>query len=651
MKKLLLLLVLLAAGLWFALGGKAFLDNPMAALEAFAVRHADILPLERIGKNIFDNNCASCHDNPAMHAPSRVALGKFSKETLMIAMEFGKMQGMSAHLSKQERGLIAMYLAGTDTQSYDWVESAMCASQAGESGEVQEFVSNWGLGNHNQRFASSELAGIDRKNVDSLTLAWSFAFPKVADMRSQPVILGDTLYIGDKAKKLYALDRHTGCIRRHADFVTGVRSSITLAKLSSGRDLLIFADSLATVFAVDPLTFDIVWQKPAKLFDTSVITGTISYADDQLYVPISSYEVAAAGSSDYVCCTSHGGVIALNANDGAELWQWHATASATLQGHNSEGGELYGPSGASVWNTPAIDKARGRLYFGTGENLSHPATNTSDAIIALELETGKLAWAFQATEGDVWNAACLNNGANCPVDPGGDFDFGASVILTTDARGNDILLAGQKSGELFALNPDPATSKGEVLWRNRISDGTTNGGIHWGMAVSGQRLLAPVSDPERTRQGYTPKPGLYALDVTTGERLWQQPVQRNCQLADEDRPLIGLQAMRAQKKQTLEEQYACSFYYGLSSAATATPDLVFAGGLDGAMRIYDVASGELLWRRETAVPFEAGNGVAGHGGAIDVAGQVVADGWLYVLSGYSMFGQLPGNMLLAYKVD
>lgn len=651
MKKLLLLLVLLAAGLWFALGGKAFLDNPMAALEAFAVRHADILPLERIGKNIFDNNCASCHDNPAMHAPSRVALGKFSKETLMIAMEFGKMQSMSAHLSKQERGLIAMYLAGTDTQSYDWVESAMCASQAGESGEVQEFVSNWGLGNHNQRFASSELAGIDRKNVDSLTLAWSFAFPKVADMRSQPVILGDTLYIGDKAKKLYALDRHTGCIRRHADFVTGVRSSITLAKLSSGRDLLIFADSLATVFAVDPLTFDIVWQKPAKLFDTSVITGTISYADDQLYVPISSYEVAAAGSSDYVCCTSHGGVIALNANDGAELWQWHATASATLQGHNSEGGELYGPSGASVWNTPAIDKARGRLYFGTGENLSHPATNTSDAIIALELETGKLAWAFQATEGDVWNAACLNNGANCPVDPGGDFDFGASVILTTDARGNDILLAGQKSGELFALNPDPATSKGEVLWRNRISDGTTNGGIHWGMAVSGQRLLAPVSDPERTRQGYTPKPGLYALDVTTGERLWQQPVQRNCQLADEDRPLIGLQAMRAKKKQTLEEQYACSFYYGLSSAATATPDLVFAGGLDGAMRIYDVASGELLWRRETAVPFEAGNGVAGHGGAIDVAGQVVADGWLYVLSGYSMFGQLPGNMLLAYKVD
>jgi polyvinyl alcohol dehydrogenase (cytochrome) len=651
MKKLFLLVVLLAAGLWFTIGGKALLDNPMAALEAFAVRHADILPLERIGKNIFDNNCASCHDNPAMHAPSRVALGEFSKETLMIAMEFGKMQGMAAHLSKQERGLIAMYLAGTDTQSYDWVDSAMCMSPESESGEVQEFVSNWGLGNHNQRFVSSELAGIDRQNVGSLKLAWSFAFPKVADMRSQPVILGDTLYIGDKAKKLYALDRQTGCIRRHADFVTGVRSSITLAKLSSGRDLLVFADSLATVFAVDPQTFDIVWQKPAKLFDKSVITGTISYADDQLYVPISSYEVAAAGSSDYICCNSHGGVIALNANDGAELWQWHATEPATRQGSNSEGAERYGPSGASVWNTPAIDKARGRLYFGTGENLSHPATNTSDAIIALELDTGKLAWVFQATEGDVWNAACLNNGANCPVDPGGDFDFGASVILTTDARGNDILLAGQKSGELFALNPDPGTSKGEVLWRNRISDGTTNGGIHWGMAVSGQRLLAPVSDPERTRQGYTPQPGMYALDVTTGERLWQEPVQRNCELADEDRPLIGLQAMRSEKKQTLEEQYACSFYYGLSSAATATPDLVFAGGLDGAMRVYDVASGELLWRRETAVPFEAGNGVAGHGGAIDVAGQVVADGWLYVLSGYSMFGQLPGNMLLAYKVE
>jgi len=250
------------------------------------------------------------------------------------------------------------------------------------------------------------------------------------------------------------------------------------------------------------------------------------------------------------------------------LWQWESTEDATLQGLNADGLEQYGPSGAVVWTTPAIDTKRKRIYFGTGENLSLPATDTSDAIIALDLETGKLAWRFQAIEGDVWNASCLSGGANCPENAGGDFDFGASVIITQLPNGSDVLLAGQKSGEVFALNPDPAGSDGEVLWRNRVSLGTTNGGIHWGMAVSGQRVIVPVSDPERERDGYTPRPGLYALDIVSGEMLWEKPVQRACDFDPAKQPLIGLAAMRAAKTQTLEEQYQCSFYYGLSSAAT-----------------------------------------------------------------------------------
>ncbi len=649
MKKFLVVLALLFVGIWYGLGGMALVKDPKGTLEAFAVRHADILPLERIGSYLFDKNCASCHDNPAMHAPTREALAGFSKETVMIAMEFGKMQPMAAHLNKQQRGLIALYLAGTDTQSYQWLEAARCESPASE-GLATRFVTSFGLGNHNQRFVSAEHAGISRSNVGSLELAWSFAFPKVADMRSQPVIVGDTMYVGDKAKKLYALDRKTGCVLREADFPTGVRSSITLVELDDGRELLVFADSLATVYAVDPATLEVVWQVPVRLFDKSVVTGTISYGDNRLFVPISSYEVAVSGSPTHVCCTSHGGVVALDASSGEKQWQWHATENASLQGINSDGLEKYGPSGAVVWTTPAVDKKRGRIYFGTGENLSEPATDTSDSIIALDMRTGELAWKFQAIEGDVWNAACLVGGANCPENPGGDFDFGASVIITQMPDGSDVLLAGQKSGEVFALNPDTNNPDGEVFWRKRISLGTTNGGIHWGMAVSGQRLVVPVADPEREREGYTPRPGLYALDVASGEMLWENPVERACQFDEDKRPLIGLAAMRAGKKQTLEEQYQCSFYYGLSAASTVTPELAFTAGLDGRIRAYDIGSGDILWQTETAIPFNASNGIEGHGGAIDVAGQVLADGWLYVMSGYSMFGQLPGNMLLAYRV-
>jgi polyvinyl alcohol dehydrogenase (cytochrome) len=623
-------------------------ESPAKTLESLAIRHADKLPLEFLGERLFDKHCASCHDDPAMHAPTRAALAGFSKESILVAMEFGKMQPMAAHLRQQERFLIATYLAGGTAEAEDWIVRHRC--NAPDTGERRDYVTDWGFGTHNRRFVSDDHAGIDRANVATLELAWALAFPRVTDMRSQPAIIGDTLYFGDKVGNVYALDRHSGCVRAHTKVFGGVRSAMTVATLADGRRLLVFADSLATVFALEPDTLDVAWQQSARLFNTSVITGSISSHGNRLFVPISSYEVAAAGSPSHTCCTSHGGVIALDASTGEELWQWHATEDAVIQGRNAAGQDQFGPSGAAVWTSPTVDAARNRIYIGTGENLSHPATDTSDAIVALDMDSGAPVWRFQATAGDVWNAACLNGGANCPSNPGEDFDFGASVILAQRADGSDLLLAGQKSGEVFALDPDPGGAEGKVLWRKRLSQGTTNGGVHWGMALSGQRLVVPVADPERERDGYTPRPGLYALDVNSGELLWQQPVERGCDIADENKPLIGLENLRAAARPDPAAQYICSFYYGLSAAALATPELAFAAGLDGRLRAYDIATGDILWQAQTAIPIATVNGVEGHGGAIDVSGQVLADGWLYVQSGYSMFGQLPGNVLLAYRV-
>ena len=657
MRKILGLLGLLLLGVVLLIGGGLLLsDSPMKTLESLAIRHADKLPLAYLGEKLFDKHCSSCHDNPAMHAPSREALSGFSKETVMVALEFGKMQPMAAHLSKQERGLIAIYLAGS-APADDWIAEHSCNIPAADN--RKEYVTNWGFGNANRRFVPATAAGIDRDNVAGLELAWSLAFPKVTDMRSQPAIIGDTMYFGDKTGKVYAIDRKSGCIRRHTEVLSGIRSAITVATLGSGKKLLVFADSMASIYALDPDTLKTIWQQAARIYETSVITGSISFHNDRLFVPVSSYEVAVSGSPSHVCCKSHGGVIALDATSGAQLWQWHGTADATLQGQNRDGGDLYGPSGVSVWSTPAVDPKRNRIYIGTGENLSHPVTDTSDAIVALDMDSGALAWRFQALAGDAWNAACLNGGANCPQNPGGDFDFGASVIMAELPDGRELLLAGQKSGDVYALKPDPTGSEGEVVWHRRVSNAgigpdlaqsTTNGGVHWGMALSGERVLVAAADPERVRPDYIPKPGLHALNLASGEVLWFQPVTRGCEIAEEDKPMIGLQNMRAGKKIELADQYRCSFYYGLSAAVLATPELVFSAGLDGRVRAFDIASGEILWQAETAKPFAADNGVTGHGGAVDVSGQVLADGWLYVQSGYSMFGQLPGNVLLAYRV-
>lgn len=647
MKKVAIILLLIVALLLIVMSERL----PVRAwitpkIESLAIRHADKLPLEYFGKRLFEKNCADCHDNPAMKAPSREALTQMSKESIMIAMEFGKMQPMAARLSKNERGLIAHYLDSSASDQYGWLEDTRCPTSTGERDDIK--VGSWGMGQENRRYLSGEASGINRQNVATLELAWSLAVPKVADMRSQPAIVGDTLYLGDKAGMLYAIDRTTGCIHNSTKFISGIRSAITVVTLDAGKRLLVFADSLATVYAVDPRSLETAWQTRVAINPYSVISGSISYYKGKLFVPVSSYEVAVAGNPEHECCKSHGAVIALDANDGNALWQWDATADATLQSTNSDGRQLWGPSGAPVWSTATIDAARGLLYVGTGENLSHPATESSDAIVALDLESGALRWKFQALADDVWNAACLSGGSNCPDNPGPDFDFGASVILATLDSGKQVLLAGQKSGEVFALDPD---DEGALLWRKRIGQGSSNGGIHWGMALAGNRLFVPMADPERGTPGHSPRPGLYALNILDGEVIWSSPSQRTCQFDYAKTPLVGLESTRSGARQDLSEQYECSYYYGNSAAVLATDGIVFSARLDGLIRAHSSEDGAILWQAQTAIPFEGTNGLPGHGGAIDVAGQIAADGWLYVVSGYSMFGQLPGNMLLAYKVS
>ena len=645
MKKILFVITAVVVGLVIY---TATLDAPIKTLETFAIRHADKLPLAYFGEKLFDDSCASCHDNSAAHAPTREALSGFSRESILIAMGFGKMQPMAAHLTQREQFLIAIYLSGAGGDHGAWIADHRCDGTPKVSNT--RFVTNWGLGDNNRRYLGPKLTGIKRSNVDQLELAWALAFPKVTDMRSQPAIIGNTLYFGDKTGKLYAIDRQRGCVLRHTEVLSGIRSAITVITSNEGVESLVFADSLASIFAVDPITLEVRWQHSARLFDTSVITGSISYHNNRLFVPVSSYEVAVSGSPHYACCHSHGGLIALDASSGERLWEWHATEDASLRGQTRAGIDIFGPSGASVWTTPAIDSKRGRLYFGTGENMTHPATDTSDAIIALDMASGQLAWKFQATEGDVWNAGCWGDGPNCPENPGGDFDFGASVIIAEDAGGRELLLAGQKSGEVYALNPEPSSARGELLWHQRVSDGTTNGGIHWGMSLSGNTLVVPVADPERDRQDYTPRPGLYALDLASGAVIWEQPVMRDCEIKTENRLLSGLENTRSTRKISLQDQYACSFFYGLSAAAITTDTLAFSAGLNGVLRAYDIDTGKILWRTESAQAFDSGNGITGHGGAVDVGGQVIAGDWLYLQSGYSMFGQLPGNVLLAYRL-
>lgn len=605
------------------------------------------------GEMLYQENCAACHSNPEVRAPSLTALNAMSEGALLAAMTDGKMSLQSEHLSQSEKKTIAAHLSPSVIENQNWDEAMRCTADRAFKTDEKVFVGGWGLDTANSRYQSADKAGLSAADLGNLELVWAQAFPGVTEMRSQPVMTSDTVFVGPStSNNIYALDLQTGCVKWRYSGSAAIRSALSYGTMPDTQEPFIFyGDVGGYVHAINAKTGSRLWTD--NMGDTEgdkkghiIITGTPVQHKDRIYIPGSSFEVSMAGNSDYECCTKHGLVRAVDAATGKEIWTYHTTETATPQGKSSVGTQLWGPSGAPVWTTPAIDPKRNVLYIGTGENYSLPTTKTSDAIIALNLDTGKDEWVFQATEDDAYNLACASwnggkDGPNCPENPGPDFDFGASVIIAQDSSGKDILLAGQKSGDVWALDPD---SKGKVLWNKRLSGGTPVGGVHWGMSVVGDKLFVPIADPEWAiaQWEYEPLAGMAAVDITSGKTLWRHESSRGCfiQLAEVD------MATGSPKVPWPD----CPLYYGNSGASLGLDDMVLAGTLNGKLQAFSPDTGSVLWEYDTKRSFETLNGVEGHGGSLDNAGTVaVGNGYMVVQSGYSYINQMPGNVVLVLR--
>jgi polyvinyl alcohol dehydrogenase (cytochrome) len=181
---------------------------------------------------------------------------------------------------------------------------------------------------------------------------------------------------------------------------------------------------------------------------------------------------------------------------------------------------LWGPSGASVWNTPTIDAKRKRVYVGTGNSYGPLAAETSDSILALNMEDGKLIWSHREFHGDSFMVGCRDTnaaGGNCPEKLGPDWDFGgSSVILQRLSDSRDVLLAAGKGGIALALDPD---NNGKVLWRTQLWEGTppkADGLVVFGGTADGKRVYYPLQRP---------RGGVKALEIENGKVDWTADIK------------------------------------------------------------------------------------------------------------------------------
>jgi polyvinyl alcohol dehydrogenase (cytochrome) len=350
------------------------------------------------------------------------------------------------------------------------------------------------------------------------------------------------------------------------------------------------------------------------------LTGSPALYDDRLYVPTSSYEEGGKPPG-YACCTFRGAIVALDARSGEIIWKSYTIAEEPrLLRAYADGTELRGPSGGAIWSAPTIDVKRGALYVGVGNTYSGAAQPTTDAVLAFDLKTGKLRWSRQMAPSTPDVFGCTPGDVNCGERAGPDFDFGASPVLATLASGRQLIVAGQKSGVVHALDPD---RKGEPLWRYRAGGGSGLGGIQWGIAADSERVYVPVAEI------YNPAPGgLHAVDLATGARVWYSPPET---------PVCG------------KPSRACS---GAQFSAVSTiPGIVFSPSNDGAVRAHSTVDGRVVWTFDTNKEFPTINGLRARGGSMNGPAPIIAGGRVYVSSGYGVFGLRPGNVLLAFGVD
>ena len=531
-------------------------------------------------------------------APARVhARSTIGRATLAVGLLWGLMSPLSVYAECDDRG------------TFDSV-----------------YAEAWGIDRRNTRYQPR--SSLNSANAERLALKWVYGLAEETP-RFYPLVTRDTIVIGDSGRGLVALDRETGCERWLFPHDGQIASAILHTRLE-GRDLLIFNDRTAGVFAIEAGTGNLVWHATVRQEPLPWYSGSPVVVGDVLYIPVSSREVALAVNPLYGCCVTSGGLAAFDLETGAPLWYVPTISEPAKQtGRHFLLVEKHGPSGASVWSAPAYDAERGRLYFGTGQNFSHPTTDTSDALFAVSALSGEIAWVRQFTANDAYTAACnlvALNHPNCPEPMGPDVDFGAPAVLTLTRSGRPLLLAGQKSADVHAVDPDT----GELVWTRKLGRGGIIGGVHWGLAVNERQglVFVPVSDKELV--GFPapgkPTPGLYALDTETGVLRWSYTRESRC----DDRECV----------------------FGLSAAAVAANDIVVTGSMDGYLMVHQAVSGELLWEHDAWREYPSVNAVPTRGGAFDAHGAMLADDLLMVTAGYRYVGQQRGgNAFLLFQVQ
>jgi len=433
-------------------------------------------------------------------------------------------------------------------------------------------------------------SNISKDSVGDLSLAWTFEItaPGVfGGITSQPIVIGDTVYIQDMRSNVFALDRDTGAQKWEAPFDIGSIGPNGVA-VAYGMVYAGLSDA-GEVVALNATDGSVVWRQkigspPGEGIDMSPIVY-----DGTVYVST----VPGTGLGSFYAGGDRGVLYALDARTGETKW-WFDTTDGGFNAVAVAGG-------GGLWYPPSIDKD-GNIYFGVGNPSPWPLTpdcvngtcrpgnnKFTSSMVSIDPKTGAVRWYYQDRPHDLL-----------------DLDFQASPILATATiKGKDtpVAIGSGKTGNVVAVRQNT----GDVIWKTPVgkhqndevgkklpNDGSSIevfpgslGGVETPLAYADGTIYAAYLDyPQyETATGLdTTKAnpfsagtgGLVALDVTSGKVLW-----------DIKLPTLPVAGM------------------------TVSNDVVFAGGIDGTFAAYDRLTGDQVWSYSGELGFNAPPAVAG----------------------------------------
>lgn len=582
-------------------------------------------------EGLYSKKCAQCHNNPVGRIPPRASMRYRSAEGVYQALKSGVMSPMTEGLSDDEIQSLVKLLTWKLPKDIPDPSNDLCSGKPSQLKLAGDDWSSIHGDNQGQRFR--DLTDVTSDSVNRLKLKWAYAYPGSA---AGPVtVAGDTLFLAGTGHVI-ALNAESGCVRWSYPVNSRTVRAVTIGSTSAEKSdnklpttLALFGDDSGTVFALDASSGKELWQTKVENHILGRITAAPTVHDGIVYVPISSMEDPLTHDKSYFCCSARGGVAAVDLLTGKQLWkQQHITAPLTKRVNvktdkalGPEQGEGYfeqGPAGASTYTPLTIDISRGLVYASTAEEYGFTGESGPYSVIAYDLKTGKRAWQQSLLPSpEERSRICKSRETDCR----NMFSSGTSVLIHALSDKQDMLVVGQKSGMVHALDPDDG---GRIMWSTQVSEGGDLGGVMYGLAADAEKIYVPISDVDSPKSLFTGS--LVALDPASGIVVWR---------AAGPKP-----ACNWDKKHCIAGQVA---------AVTVVSDMVFAGFWDGYLRIYATDDGQLLREIDTAVEHSAVNGIAGGG---QVSGYPVSLGknTLYVTSGASSIMK-SGNALLVYTLD